>query len=430
MAYSFNPFTGKLDYYKDGITDHGDLTGLGDDDHTQYILASGARALTGTQQTRALTVDSDDTRDIGALATRYKTIYSTGLISVKGTGTITSANNGVILGYLGNGGGGGASSLIADSSTSVSTALTIGAAYANGTSGTAIVSATNRGSVAIGEALQSASTGNALLSASGQGAFSSGFATTSTTVDGTIVASGQGSFAQGSSNASSAALSRILASGLGSFAQGACSSSGATSFIDATSLGSFAQGSALLGTINVTGGGAFGQGSALFGNITVSGNGAFGQGFAQGANIVSSASGSLAHGFALSSNAITASGPGSLAIGYSLNGAITASVDNAFQFGVGSNAQTDSLQVGNTIHIKGSVGAFGTPANGQIWRGGTGNNYVLIRSNSANVQIGPVNTWTTGAHSTLRDFTGTTTAAQALQLLETLVEDLRTANII
>ena len=32
--------------------------------------------------------------------------------------------------------------------------------------------------------------------------------------------------------------------------------------------------------------------------------------------------------------------------------------------------------------------------------------------------------YTTGAHAALRDFTGTTTAAHALQLLETLVDDL------
>ncbi len=32
--------------------------------------------------------------------------------------------------------------------------------------------------------------------------------------------------------------------------------------------------------------------------------------------------------------------------------------------------------------------------------------------------------YTTGAHNALRDFTGTTTAAHALQLLETLVDDL------
>ena len=30
------------------ITDHGDLTGLGDDDHTQYILVDGSRGFTGT----------------------------------------------------------------------------------------------------------------------------------------------------------------------------------------------------------------------------------------------------------------------------------------------------------------------------------------------------------------------------------------------
>jgi hypothetical protein len=32
-----------------GVTDHGALTGLGDDDHTQYTLADGTRAFTGDQ---------------------------------------------------------------------------------------------------------------------------------------------------------------------------------------------------------------------------------------------------------------------------------------------------------------------------------------------------------------------------------------------
>jgi hypothetical protein len=32
-----------------GVTDHGALTGLSDDDHTQYILASGTRAFSGAQ---------------------------------------------------------------------------------------------------------------------------------------------------------------------------------------------------------------------------------------------------------------------------------------------------------------------------------------------------------------------------------------------
>lgn len=30
-----------------GVTDHGALTGLGDDDHTQYVLVNGTRAMTG-----------------------------------------------------------------------------------------------------------------------------------------------------------------------------------------------------------------------------------------------------------------------------------------------------------------------------------------------------------------------------------------------
>ena len=41
-----------------------------------------------------------------------------------------------------------------------------------------------------------------------------------------------------------------------------------------------------------------------------------------------------------------------------------------------------------------------------------------------------VTAYTTGAHAALRDFTGTTTAAEALQLLETLVDDLVEKGII
>ncbi|MCH7525338.1 MAG: hypothetical protein IIC74_10150, partial [Bacteroidetes bacterium] len=45
MRQLFIPF-GKLS--SAGVTDHGALTGLSDYDHTQYLLASGSRALTGT----------------------------------------------------------------------------------------------------------------------------------------------------------------------------------------------------------------------------------------------------------------------------------------------------------------------------------------------------------------------------------------------
>ena len=45
---------------------------------------------------------------------------------------------------------------------------------------------------------------------------------------------------------------------------------------------------------------------------------------------------------------------------------------------------------------------------------------------SGKIPVGEITVpaYTTGAHNTLRDFTGTTTAAHALQLLETLVDDL------
>ena len=36
-----------IKYKKAGISDHGELDGLGDDDHILYILADGTRALTG-----------------------------------------------------------------------------------------------------------------------------------------------------------------------------------------------------------------------------------------------------------------------------------------------------------------------------------------------------------------------------------------------
>jgi hypothetical protein len=46
MSLKLNPLTGQFDTV---VKDHGLLTGLSDDDHTQYILASGTRAFSGNQ---------------------------------------------------------------------------------------------------------------------------------------------------------------------------------------------------------------------------------------------------------------------------------------------------------------------------------------------------------------------------------------------
>jgi len=43
VAYDGGSFT--LDPSATGVSDHGGLTGLTDDDHTQYVLATGARAM-------------------------------------------------------------------------------------------------------------------------------------------------------------------------------------------------------------------------------------------------------------------------------------------------------------------------------------------------------------------------------------------------
>jgi len=48
----------------------------------------------------------------------------------------------------------------------------------------------------------------------------------------------------------------------------------------------------------------------------------------------------------------------------------------------------------------------------------------FVLTGAAPTPIITTSTWTRGAHSLLRDFTGTTTAAHALQLLESLVDDL------
>jgi hypothetical protein len=55
-----------------GVTDHGDLTGLGDDDHTQYLRANGARTLVGNLAVAdGITIDGVDVSTLpGAIAAK------------------------------------------------------------------------------------------------------------------------------------------------------------------------------------------------------------------------------------------------------------------------------------------------------------------------------------------------------------------------
>ena len=152
-------------------------------------------------------------------------------------------------------------------------------------------------------------------------------------------------------------------------------------------------------TISTTAGGAFAQGQAYGGNITAAG-GAFAQGNASGGVITANTGGfaqgsaptgsitayigGFAQGEAYSYN-IDAGGSGSFAHGFANSAAIVASTTNSAQFGPGTNAEADSLQVGSGIRIKGTTGVPASALHdGDIW---VASNYVYIRSNGTSVKV-------------------------------------------
>jgi hypothetical protein len=120
-----------------------------------------------------------------------------------------------------------------------------------------------------------------------------------------------------------------------------------------------------------------------------SANGSFAQGYTGGGDITSSGQGSFAQGYAGGSSNILASANGSFAQGYTRTTAnIEATAKNAAQFGPGTNAQADSLQVGSGgIRLLGLSGSQPqtTFQNGDIWVGADG--HVKVRSNGATVSI-------------------------------------------
>ena len=276
-----------------------------------------------------------------------------------------------------------------------------------GTGGT--IAATSTGAIALGGTDQTA--GTATLQATNLGSIAFGLALTSTgATSATVQATSLGSCVIGYANATSATTSLLSAAGIGSFVQGRCEAGG---IVETTTLGAgaFVQGrSQSGGIIRGSGSGAMAQGAVTGSgaNLIASGNGSFSHGFASGAGatITASGDGSVAIGQASAGgdisvtqtgslgggnatvNTITSSGSGSFAWGDCTSGAITASATNSVQFGVGVNAEAESLQVGDTtdgVRINAN-GAPGTPHNGDIWVGTT---FVRIRSNGENVPINP-----------------------------------------
>lgn len=202
-------------------------------------------------------------------------------------------------------------------------------------------------------------------------------------------AAGRGSFCQGyvQAQAGTAAL-RVSSPGAGGFTQGfatvSSASTGGNAYIRVNGPGNFAQGRVL----SVSGG------STAY--IFTSGAGSFGQGYCTGsagynARILAQADGSMATGAvvaATASSVISCSGTakGSFAHAYVANGqSCLAQAVNAMQFGAGTNAETNSLQMGGGVRIFGTTnGQPGTPKNGDIY---VYNSYVYIRSNGTGVKI-------------------------------------------
>lgn len=71
-----------------GVTDHGALTGLADDDHTQYLLVNGTRAMTGD-----LDMGGQDVSNVGTVDGRDVSVDGTKLDTIETNADVTDATN-------------------------------------------------------------------------------------------------------------------------------------------------------------------------------------------------------------------------------------------------------------------------------------------------------------------------------------------------
>ncbi len=176
-----------------------------------------------------------------------------------------------------------------------------------------------------------------------------------TDADSFIKAEGDGSFANGNTSSGG----QIMTSGLGSFAAG--HASGAQSSITAFADGSVAVGDSANGdSINANGVGSFagGAGAGNGNGITTGGAGAFAFGYIANDQISSTGLGSVAMGWS-NAGPVTASANGAFALGtnvvssaenaFTIGNGLGASATRAFAIGAGfNNSVADSLNIGFT----------------------------------------------------------------------------------
>jgi len=184
----------------------------------------------------------------------------------------------------------------------------------------------------------------------------------------------------------------LESSGYGAFAMGWVYAHGVTTITEASGYGAFAIGCNMDGEILSSGSGALAGGFCLEkGKIEAIGAGAFAFGDCEGQgknSLIQATQGAWAGGYASGSSdfgEIKSTAKGSFAFGYCYENDIIASASNTIQFGVGTNNEADTLQVGSGIRIKGTDGVPSDDLhNGDQW---VDNGYVYIRSNGQSVKI-------------------------------------------
>lgn len=408
---------------------HVATTGLGNDDHTQYIRVDGTRAFTGTQTTRALLPNVTATQDLGSTTLRYRFLYANQLNALNGTlTTLTTTSTNMIALRGGTGTGTKTVSLTSSGGSSIHTAIAALNAASGGSSTLTISGLTN---TFIGRIDNASGSGTASATIGGTGNFVSG----NVGGAGAIISVGfadEGNFIQGQvPGGSISSLSTYgcfvqgfaAATGVG---PGSISAAGTLGFIG----GAFVQGATIDGTMYGTADGVFVQGYALA-NCTIgaTGSGALARGAAADGDIKATAAGATAFGITGAGFDITASGVGALAAGDSTTGAITAAGIGSVQLGPGVNNENATVQIGNAgLRIKGTVGPPGTKQNGDHWMGGTGNAFVIVRSNAKDVQLNVGQAYTVNTYTTRRNLpnSATVTLAEVADVLATLINDLKT----
>jgi hypothetical protein len=367
--------------------------------------------LTGTLTTQDLEAGTNQTRDIGATGVTGRFAQVRGRLgnflgSSNGGGIVAPFDASVTYGANPTG-------IVAGNTvqTGVGTALfrhgqgggaanafkpvaTLGNVFSSGAGDASIVN--NGGGSFLGGSAYASGGGNILLTTTSFGNFTWGYAYSTGNNAHTFRNGAAGGFLGGYSQGSAAVTVENFSQGPGCFTWVRPTGGNALSTINVFNRGDggflqgFPQGlngaTTTLMEITTAAIGGFCQGTVGGGNtLQVAGPGGFAQGDARGGDLIASGQGSFAHGSARGSNAVTASGTGSFAVGDSNAGAITASALNASQFGPGTNALADSLQVGTAgIRFKGTAGAPGAPQNGDFWVAG---GYVYVRSNGVSIQI-------------------------------------------